>query len=63
LTGPLAEMLDAALRRKPARVSAANGQTWQSPDLLRLAQATADSLAARAVQPAEPVHVTIGNQP
>jgi long-chain acyl-CoA synthetase len=63
LTGPLAEMLDAALRRKPACIAAANGQTWQSLDLLALAQTTADSLAARAVQPAEPVHVTIGNRP
>ena len=60
---PLAKMLVAALRRHDARVAGPDGSTWQSTNLLALAEATADSLAARAVQPAEPVHVTIGNRP
>jgi long-chain acyl-CoA synthetase len=62
LTGALAEMLLVALRREHARVAGPDGETWRSPHLLSLAQGTADSLAARAVHLAEPVHVTIGNR-
>jgi long-chain acyl-CoA synthetase len=55
-------MLLVALRREHARVAGLDGETWPSSDLLSLAQITADSLAARAVHLAEPVHVTIGNR-
>jgi long-chain acyl-CoA synthetase len=63
LTGELADMLVAALRRHDARVAGPNGRIWRSAALLSLAQSTVDRLMALGVQPAEPVLVTIGNRP
>jgi len=63
LSGALAELLTTALAGSRAGVAAAPGGLWRSTAILALARRAAAALAARGVQPFEPVHVAIGNRP
>jgi long-chain acyl-CoA synthetase len=63
LSGALSELLTAALARSRAHIAGPAGEVWRSAAILALARRAAAALAARGVQAAEPVHVTIGNRP
>ena len=59
----LAEILGRALGSSDRAIESTSGEQQTPSELMALATQVADALAARALAPAEPVHVRIGNRP
>jgi long-chain acyl-CoA synthetase len=63
MSGALAEILRDALKPAGRTVDSASDESQQGDNLLALAERVRHALAARHVEPHEPVHVSIGNRP
>jgi acyl-CoA synthetase (AMP-forming)/AMP-acid ligase II len=63
MSGPLAEILGAALNASGHPVASTSGERQQLTELAALADRVAGALLARGVAPGEPVHIRIGNRP